>query len=40
LNIFGVNTKDLRSVTTTEKDAEKGKSRIPDNSCLIKEEEV
>jgi len=30
LNIYGVKMKELAKFTTTEKDAEKGKTRIPD----------
>lgn len=30
--IYGIKSKDLREYTTTDKDVEKGKSRIPDKS--------
>lgn len=32
LPIYGIKSKDLREYTTTDKDIEKGKSRIPDKS--------
>jgi len=40
LPIYGIQSKDLREYTTLEKDKEKGKSRIPDKSLLIDEENV
>lgn len=33
--IYGIKSKDLREYTTTDKDIEKGKSRIPDKSVSI-----
>ena len=40
LPIYGIKTKDLREVTTTEKDLEKGVSRIPLQLARIYEEDV
>lgn len=40
LPIYGINSKDLKSYTTTEKDKIKGKSRIPGNSFLLDAEKV
>jgi indole-3-glycerol phosphate synthase len=38
--IFGIKNKDLREFTTTEKDMEKGVSRIPLQLARIYEEDV
>lgn len=40
LPIYGIKGKDLREVTTTEKDLEKGISRIPLQLARIYEEDV
>lgn len=40
LPIYGIKSKDLREVTTTEKDLEKGISRIPLQLARIYEEDV
>lgn len=40
LPIYGIDSKDLKSITTTEKDKIKGKSRIPDKKYQIEAEEV
>jgi tRNA A-37 threonylcarbamoyl transferase component Bud32 len=40
LPIYGINAKDLKNYTTTEKDKLKGKSRIPDKEYLLGSEEI
>ena len=40
LPIYGIDTKDLKNFTTTEKDKIKGKSRIPDKKYLMEAEEI
>ncbi len=40
LPIYGIDAKDLKSFTTTEKDKIKGKSRIPSDKFLMETEEV
>lgn len=40
LPIYGINSKDLREYTATDKDVEKGKSRIPDKSVSSRPEKV
>ena len=40
LPIYGIKNKDLREFTTTEKDRDKGISRIPLNMTRLREEDV
>ena len=40
LPIYGIDAKDLKSWTTTEKDKIKGRSRIPGKEFLIESEEI
>lgn len=40
LPVYGINAKDLKHVTTTEKDRIKGKSRIPGKEFLLADENV
>lgn len=40
LPIYGIDSKDLKNFTTTEKDKIKGKSRIPDKKYLMETEEI